>query len=417
MKAVVLGAGVVGVTTAYYLAREGARVVVVDRQAEAASETSYANAGLISVGHALTWASPRAPRILLRSLWRKDLGFRMHLRADPQLWRWGVRFLRHCTSDAALETSATKYRICRYSQRCLTALREETGIAYRRLDNGLLYFFRDERQFDEGVRAMDVIREQGHELQVVDADGCARIEPTLASIRDELAGGVYCPTDESGDCRMFTRRLAAICRRMGVEFMTSTTVERLVRVQDRIERVETRNGAIGGDSYVLALGSYSPLVARTAGLGLPIYPVKGYSLTLPITNPDAAPRVGGIDEARLVAFGPMGDHLRLTATAEFAGYDTDCRTPEFDRMTRLAAQLFPNGVDITKPEHWACLRPMTPDGPPILGRGPIGNLFLNTGHGSMGWTMACGSSRAVADVMVGREPAVDLAGMTLARFG
>ena len=416
MHIVVLGAGVVGVTTAYYLAREGCEVTLVDRCDEVAAETSRANAGLIAVGHALAWGSPRAPRMLLKSLWRPHAGFRMRLRADAALMRWGLRFLGQCSTAAARRNSTTKYRIARYSQQCLARLRDETGIAYDRIDGGLLYYYRDPRHFDEGVTSLELFREFGHDLRIVDAARCKAIEPALANLGDELAGGVFCPTDEGGDCRVFTEQLAKLCTDLGVTLRLGTTVSGLVRDARRIAAVETTDGAITADRFVLALGSYSPLVARRVGLRLPVYPVKGYSLTLPITDDAAAPLVGGVDEGRFTAFGRMGDGLRMTATADFAGYDTTHAPRDFDHMMALARQLFPHGLDMERPEYWACLRPMTPDGPPILGATPVENLFLNTGQGHMGWTTACGSSRIVADLMLGRAPEIELDGLTYARF-
>ena len=416
MRVVVLGAGVVGVTTAYYLAKAGCDVTLVDRCADVAAETSRANAGLISVGHALAWGSPRAPRMLLKSIWRPHAGFRMRLRPDPALIRWGLRFLRECNVTAARRNSTVKYRIARYSQACLTALREEAAIDDHRIDGGLLYYYRDPAHFAQGTASLELFRELGHDLEVVDAARCRTIEPALANLGDALAGGVFCATDEGGDCRVFTQRLAERCAALGVSLRLDTTVTRLHRDAAGITTVETTDGPITADRYVLALGSYSPLLARRVGLKLPIYPVKGYSLTLPITDAAAAPRVGGVDEGRFVAFARMAGGLRMTATADFAGYDTAHAPADFDHMMALARQLFPGGVDFDRPGYWACLRPMTPDGPPVLGPTPIANLFLNTGQGHMGWTMACGSSRVVADLMLGRQPEIDLAGLTYARF-
>ncbi len=416
MHAVVLGAGVMGVTTAYYLAREGWDVTVVDRQPQVAAETSRANAGMISTGHALPWASPRAPQTLLRSLWRKDVGFRLRPHALPFLIGWGLRFLRECTPDAVRRNAERKHRISEYSQRCLADIRDATGLSYNAATTGLLYYFRDPAHFELGKSSLEPLGELGHAFETVDTDGCIVFEPALVNIRDQVAGGVISRSDEVGDCRLFTERLTDACQEMGVRFTLDTVVTGLRRENGRILAAETGNGGIDGDAFVLALGSYSPALARPLGLKLPVYPVKGYSLTLPIVDPAGAPRSGCVDEGRLVAFSRLGDVLRLTAVAEFGRFDTGYQPSDFAPMLDLARQLFGEAVDTRRPDYWACLRPMTPDGPPILGTSPIPNLFLNTGQGHMGWTMACGSSRAVADVMLGRPPAIDMTGLTYDRY-
>ena len=416
MHVAVLGAGVMGVTTAYYLAKEGCEVTVVDRQDKVAAETSYGNAGMISTGHALPWASPRAPNILLKSLWRKDVGFRLRPRALPHLTDWGIRFLRECTAEGVARNAERKHRISAYSQKCLAEIREATGLAYDERSRGLLYYFREAAHLALGKSSLKVLGDIGHEFETVDPDGCIAFEPALANIRGDLAGGVISPSDETGDCRVFTERLAETCRGLGVRFELGATIKRLRRENGRLAAAETAGGAIEADRFVLALGSHSPILARPLGLRLPVYPVKGYSLTLPIKDPAGGPRAGCVDEGRLVAFARLGDMLRLTAVAEFDRYDTAHKPADFDHMVALALQLFRDAVDTTRPQHWACLRPMTPDGPPILGASPISDLFLNTGQGHMGWTMACGSSRVVADIMLGRQPEIGLGGLTYDRF-
>ena len=416
MRVVVLGAGVMGVTTAYYLAREGCDVTVVDRQPAVAAETSRANAGMISTGHALPWASPRAPRILLKSLWSKDVGFRLRPRAVPYLVGWGMRFLRECNPEAVLRNATRKYRISEYSQRCLAEIRGTLGLAYSEAAAGLLYYFRDAAHLELGKASLKPLGDLGHVFQMVDTEGCVAFEPALANIRDELAGGVISPSDETGDCQVFSERLTETCREMGVAFELGTSIKSLRRENGRIRAAETDKGGIEGDAFVLALGSFSPLLGRPLGLKLPIYPVKGYSLTLPIVDPAGAPRAGCVDEGRLVAFSGLGDVLRLTAVAEFDRFDTSYQPSDFGHMLALARKLFGDAVDLGRPEYWACLRPMTPDGPPILGVSPVPNLYLNTGQGHMGWTMACGSSRVVSDIIMGHEPAIDLDGLTYDRY-
>ncbi len=414
MKVVVMGGGVIGVTTAYYLAREGHAVTVVDRRKAVAREASFANAGLIAPGHVHAWASPRAPMILLKSLVREDTALRLRLRADPRLWSWGLRFLANCTTARNRRNTLRKLSLCLYSREQLIALRQETGIEYDAIAKGALYLYRDPAHFAGGVANTKLLNENGLALEALDAEGCVRIEPHLGAARSHLVGGIYSRIDESGDARVFAEALAGLCGKLDVEFRMAETIRRIEADGRSVHGILTDRGTVAGDSYVLALGSDSPILARGVGLRLPIYPVKGYSLTVP-AGP-GAPTVGGVDEGYLVGFARMGERLRLTGTADFAGYDTDHQPAHFATILRCARDLFPTGGDYDKPSYWACLRPMTPDGPPILGACRLRNLYLNTGHGHMGWTMACGSSRIVADLIQGREPALDLEGLTLDRY-
>jgi D-amino-acid dehydrogenase len=409
-----MGGGVIGVTTAYYLARDGHEVTVLDRQPQVASETSFANAGLIAPGHAYTWASPRAPKILFKSLFSGKQAFRLRPRADPQMWAWMLLFLRNCTTERARLNTIRKLRLCVYSQEALHEVVEATGVAYDRSTGGALYLYRTPASFDRGVASSSILRHNGLRLEVVDRDRVAALEPALAPVKDRLAGAIYAPTDESGDARMFTHALAAFCRnKMDVRFGLETTIRGVDVQGETIVRLLTDKGEIRADTYVLALGCDSPILARQLGLRLPIYPVKGYSVTVPIGREDAAPHLGGVDEEHLVAFARMGARLRLTATAEFSGYDRSHRPKDFRTMLRVARELFPEGGDYTRPLYWAGLRPMTPEGTPILGQTRYRNLLLNTGHGHMGWTMACGSARITADLLAGRQPDISLEGMTL----
>jgi D-amino-acid dehydrogenase len=413
---VVLGAGVMGVTTAYYLAKAGRAVTVLDRQPEAAAETSFANAGLIAPGHSNAWASPRAPMILLKSLWRDDTALRFHLRLDPAMWRWGLQFLANCTTARNRHNTLIKLGLARYSREKLIELRQAERIAYDEIVKGCIYLYRDPVHFETGQRAIGLLKAQGYPLETIDAAGCVGLDPALAPARDKIAGAIFAPQDESGDCHAFVQRLARICEGLGVQFRYGTSVRGLETKGGRVEAVVTDRERIAADQVVLALGSYAPQIARSAGIKLPIYPVKGYSLTLPIKDKAAAPTLGGVDEGQLVAFARMGDRLRLTATADFAGYDTSHKPENFTTMLKVARELFPEAAHYDQPRYWACLRPMTPDGPPILGATQLDNLFLNTGSGHMGWTMACGSSRLVTDLMLGRKPDIPLRGMTLDRY-
>ncbi len=413
MKTVILGGGIVGVTTAYYLAREGHEVVVVDRQPEVARETSFANAGLVAPGHAYTWASPRAPKILLKSLFLKGQALRLKLRFDPRMWAWGLQFLGECTAQRSRENTARKLRLCRYSQDLLQQLTADEQLKYDLIAGGALYVYRDPAAFERGIAATSVLSDGGLTLQTLTPDEVVRREPALASARSSLAGAIFCPSDESGDAHLFSRQLAQRCEALGVQFVMDRTITGWDHGADRVTAIRTDKGPIAGDKFVLALGSYSPLLASKLGYRLPVYPVKGYSVTLPIRGGDEPPTLGGVDEHHLVAWARFGNRLRFTATAEFAGYDTDHQPRDFEDMLGVARELFPRGADYNAPSYWSCLRPMTPAGAPILGATRHRNLFLNTGHGHMGWTMACGTARIVADILCDRRPQHSLEGLTL----
>lgn len=413
MKTVILGGGIVGVTTAYYLAREGHAVVVLDRQPEVARETSFANAGLVAPGHAYTWASPRAPGILLKSLFLKGQALRLKPRLDPRMWAWGLQFLGQCTAERSRQNTARKLRLCRYSQDLLQQLTRDERMEYDLTGGGALYLYRDPAAFERGMAATGVLSDGGLALHMLTPDEVVQREPALAAARSRLAGAIFCPSDESGDAHLFSRQLARRCQALGVQFVMDRTITGWEQEGDRITAVRTDQGAMAGEQFVLALGSYSPLLAAKLGYRLPVYPVKGYSVTLPIRNGDEAPTLGGVDEHHLVAWARFGNRLRFTATAEFAGYDTHHSPRDFEDMLGVARQLFPRGADYDTPSYWSCLRPMTPAGAPILGATRHRNLFLNTGHGHMGWTMACGTARIVADLVCGRPPQHSLEGLTL----
>ena len=413
MKILVLGSGVAGVTAAWRLLRDGHEVSVVDRQPAAAEEASFANAGLVAPGHSFAWASPKVPKILLTSLWRNDQAFRFRLTPDPRMWAWSLKFLRQCTAERARVNTLRKHALCLYSQRLFHDLVKETGVEYDGRTGGLLYMYRTAETMARGIANMRILADDGQEQEIVDPDRIAEIDPALSAARDKIAGGVYCPTDESGDARMFSVNLARMCQAKGAEFHFDTPVEAIVADGDRIERVVTGQGDMRADMYVLSLGCHSPHAVRSIGVNLPIYPVKGYSVTLPVGPEKIAPDIGGVDEDNLVAYCRMGDRMRITATAEFAGYSTSHRPSDFVKMLSSAKDLFPNGGDYDRLEYWAGLRPMTPEGTPILGFGRHRNLCYNTGHGHMGWTMACGAAAIVADLIGDRTPELPLDGMTL----
>jgi D-amino-acid dehydrogenase len=413
MKTLVLGGGVVGVTTAYFLARAGHEVTVVEENDALGLEATAGNAGIIAPGHSFAWASPAAPRMLLRSLRGEETAIRVRLSADPQLYAWGLRFLRECAAARARRNTLVKLRLCQYSQRVMNELVREEGIDYQAVARGALYLYRDPSLLEAGIRKMALLAEHGQKQEILDAAAVARLEPAFEPVKDRIAGAIRDLGDSSGDSRVFTEALAHVARdKHGLTVRLGTRVTGLQATGDRIEGVVTSAGVLRADRYVLALGVGAPAVARTAGIRLPIYPAKGYSSTFPLRAGGLAPMISGVDEQWLVGWSRLGDRLRLTSTAEFAGYDWGWAPRDFNNILRLARDLFPEAADYDRGEYRACLRPMTPDGPPILGLGRHRNLYFNAGHGHMGWTMACGTARIVADLMTNRMPDLDLDGLT-----
>ncbi len=398
-----MGGGVVGVTTAYQLLKDGHDVVLLERQDTVARETSWGNAGMIAPGHSFVWSSPRAPWILLKSLFRKDQALRFRFSADPRLYTWSLKFLTECTEAKARRNTLRKHQIAMYSQRVLHEVIAEEPLDYDRNVRGVLYFYRDAAALEAGVAHMQILAEDGQEIRVLDRAQVKELEPALEG---DIAGAIYCPTDETGDSHKFTRALAERCIALGGEFHTGTSIAAIDTAGDTISAVRTSYKAFAADAYVMALGSYSPIMARRIGIDLPIYPIKGYSLTIPVGNHRASPTIGTIDETNLVAISRFGDRVRVTATAEFAGYDTSHRPRDFAFMRSVVQQLYPDGADYHRAEMWAGLRPMTPDNLPVLGRKKHRNLWFNTGHGHIGWTMSHGTARITADLIAGRTPAV-----------
>ena len=416
MKTLVLGGGVVGVTTAYFLAKAGHEVTLVEEKDALGLEATGGNAGIIAPGHSFAWASPRAPRMLWQSLRGAETAIRVRLTADPRLYAWGLRFLRECTSARARRNTLIKLRLCQYSQRVMDELVRAEGIEYQAIYKGALYMHRDPAEFETGIKKMALLAEHGQKQEILDANALARLEPAFEPIKSKIAGAIRDLGDSSGDSRLFSEALARVARdKHGLTIKLGTRVGALRADGDRIGGVVTSGGLLTADSYVLALGVGAPIVARTAGVSLPIYPAKGYSSTFPLKPGGLAPTISGVDEQWLVGWSRLGNRLRLTSTAEFAGYDWGWTPRDFNNILRLARDLFPEAADYERGEYRACLRPMTPDGPPILGLARHRNLFLNCGHGHMGWTMACGTARIVTDLMTGRMPDLDLEGLTVRR--
>jgi D-amino-acid dehydrogenase len=414
MKVMVLGAGLLGVTSAYFLRQLGHDVTVVDRQASPAAETSFANGGQISVSHAEPWANPSAPLKVLRWLGQEDAPLLFRVRADMRQWLWGLAFLRECTPARTRRNIEQIVRLGTYSRDTLQQLRIDRGIRYDERTQGILHFYTSQKEFDGAEAPAAQMRALGCERHVISADEAVRIEPALAHIRSQLAGATYTAADESGDANQFARELVARCREDGVQFLMSHTVTALRTGADGLDHVEATDSdgrfqRLRADAYVLAMGSLSPLYAAPLGIRLPIYPAKGYSVTMPVKDASKAHQVSLTDDEYKLVFSRLGDRLRIAGTAELNGYDRDLNRTRCEAIVRRVEQLFPGAGDSEQAQFWTGLRPATPSNVPIIGRSKMRNLFLNTGHGTLGWTHACGSGKSVARIVSGLAPEIDFA--------
>lgn len=425
MHVIVLGSGVIGTTTAWYLAQRGARVTVIDRQPGAALETSYANAGQVSPGYSTPWAAPGIPLKALKWLFQRHAP--LAIRADGSLYqlRWMVQMLANCSSARYAVNKERMMRLSEYSRDCLRALRTDTGIRYDERSRGTLQLFRTQAQFDAAARDISVLEECGVPYELLDSDQLARAEPALARSGGKLVGGLRLPNDETGDCHLFTTRLADMACAAGVEFRYGIDVRELltggggiigVRV-DVPGKEGTRSEVLAADRYVLAFGSYSRQMAAGLGLDLPVYPVKGYSLTVPLVDADAAPVSTVLDETYKVAVTRFDDRIRVGGMAELGGFDLRLNPRRRETLELVVNDLFPGSGDLARAEFWTGLRPMTPDSTPIVGATPYPELYINTGHGTLGWTMSCGAGALMADIVTGCQPAIRHQDLGLRRYG
>lgn len=411
MRVIVLGAGLAGVTSAWYLAEAGHEVTVVERQQGAGLETSFANGGQISVSHPEPWANPGAPAQILRWLGREDAPLLFRWRADFRQWTWSLRFLSQCLPGPTRRNTVAIAALALYSRAALRALRDATDIQYDCLERGIAHLFFDERSFFRSREKARELHHHGIAVEALDRAACIELEPALADCTDTLAGGLYAPDDESGDAYEFVRALAALCARHGVVFCYVNVIARIDAAAGRVLAVQVRGAdgearALRADAYVVATGSYAPQLVRPLGERLPIYPVKGYSVTIPLTPDAIAPSISITDESHRIVCSRLGDRLRIAGTAELAGYDTSLTPARCEAIVRRARELFPRLGESRPGDYWAGLRPATPGNVPIVGRGRLNNLFYNTGHGTLGWTLACGSARALTDIIGGRRPEV-----------
>ena len=416
MKVLILGSGVIGVTSAYYLARAGHEVTVVDRQPEPALETSFANAGEVSPGYSSPWAGPGVPVKAIKWLLMKHGPLVIRPKLDPVMWVWLSKMLRNCTSARYAVNKSRMIPIAEYSRDCLRDLRRDIGIQYDERSQGTLQLFRHQAQLDGTGEDIAVLKQYGVPFEVLSREGCIGVEPALAAVKEKFAGGLRLPQDETGDCHMFTQALAKHAEALGVRFMFNTGIDRIVTDGARVSGVVTSAGTLQADAYVLALGSWSSRLVAPLGISLPVYPVKGYSITVPIKDASGAPESTVMDESYKVAITRLGNRIRVGGTAEISGYSSQLYDARRATLDHSLTDLFPRGGDLSKATFWSGLRPMTPDGPPVIGPTQYGNLHLNTGHGTLGWTMSCGSGRVLADMLSGKKPEVDVSALTVDRY-
>ena len=417
MKVVILGAGVIGTASAYYLAKAGHDVTVIERQPASGLETSFANAGEVSPGYSAPWAGPGIPMKAIKWLLMRHSPLAIHPSFDPQMWRWVTQMLMNCTSKRYEINKGRMLRMAEYSRDVLQQLRSDTGIRYDERTQGTLQLFRNQQQLDASEADIAILKRYDVPYESLDKAACIKVEPALAQVQQKFIGALRLPGDETGDCFKFTQNLAKLAEGLGVKFKYGVSIERLVTEGDTMTAVMTSEGLITAECFVLALGSYSPILLRDLGVKIPVYPIKGYSITIPITDAASSPESTIMDETYKVAITRLGDRIRVGGTAEIAGYNLDLRAARRATLVHSVTDLFPNGGDVSRAEFWTGLRPMTPDGTPIVGPTPFRNLFLNTGHGTLGWTMACGSGQFIADVVSGKRPQISTEGLFMDRYG
>ena len=417
MKVLVLGSGVIGTTVAYYLAKAGHQVTVLERQSGPALETSFANAGEVSPGYSSPWAGPGVPLKAIQWMLMHHSPLVIKPMLDPAMWRWGLSMLRNCTQARYQVNKSRMVRVAEYSRDCMKQLRADTGIPYDERSQGTLQLFRTQKQLDGVGKDIEILKSFDVPFQLLDRAGYLQYEPALALVKEKFVGALRLPGDETGDCFKFTQNLAKMAQALGVEFRFDTTIKGIERSGQKISGIRTDAGTLTADHYVLALGSYSPQLLKPLGIDIPVYPVKGYSITAPITDAAMAPESTIMDETHKVAVTRLGDRIRVGGTAQLSGYDLSLDAERRKTLDFVLGDLFPQGGDIARSEFWAGLRPMTPDGTPIIGKTRYPNLHLSTGHGTLGWTMAAGTGRIIADLISGKTPEIAVDDLSVARYG
>lgn len=411
MKVVVLGAGVMGVTTAYFLAKNGHEVTVIDRGDGCARECSFANGGQLSYSHAEPWANPTVIQNLIKWVGKEDAPLVLRLQSDYNFWKWGIKFLLASTQKKSHDTTRKILRLSLYSQKVLHALHQDHPVSFNYTKRGILHIFRNQQSLDREIKQAQFQKEFGCDSNILNREECMTLEPALRQGNQPLVGGVFFPGDEGGDAHIFTDKLAKICEtELGVKFLYNTEITTIVAENDKVTAVHTNKGTYTADSYVMALGASSPLYSKKIGISLPIYPMKGYSISIPVVDEEVCPNVGITDQTYKVVYTRLGDVIRVAGTAEFAGYNYDVSKRRIALILEATKHLFPSLVtekNSSSVTEWACLRPSTPTGIPLIGKTYYSNLFLNTGHGTLGWTLACGSARIIADIIEGKKPEID----------
>ena len=415
MRVIVLGSGVIGVASAYYLAQQGATVTVLDRQSGPAEETSFGNAGQISPGYSTPWAAPGIPFKAVKWMFQHHAPLAINI--DGSMWQlnWMAQMLKNCNPNSYAINKERMTRVAEYSRDCLRELRKETGISYEHRSKGTLQVFRNEAQLDAVQRDIQVLKECGVDYELLLKDELAKVEPALEHAKDKLVGGLHLPNDETGDCYMFTNALADLAKGLGVDFKFNQNVEKLVVEGDEIKGVVVDGQVLTADRYVLAFGSYSRDFLKPLNLNLPVYPVKGYSLTIPIVDPAFAPQSTVLDETYKIAITRFDQRIRVGGMAELSGFNHGLNKDRRGTLEMVTQDLFPGG-DLAQASFWTGLRPMTPDSTPIIGATRFKNLFLNTGHGTLGWTMACGSGKLMSDLVLNKTPEISTEGLSLQRY-
>ena len=415
MRVIVLGSGVIGVASAYYLAQQGATVTVLDRQSGPAEETSFGNAGQISPGYSTPWAAPGIPFKAVKWMFQHHAPLAINI--DGSMWQlnWMAQMLKNCNPNSYAINKERMTRVAEYSRDCLRELRKETGISYEHRSKGTLQVFRNEAQLDAVQRDIQVLKECGVDYELLLKDELAKVEPALEHAKDKLVGGLHLPNDETGDCYMFTNALADLAKGLGVDFKFNQNVEKLVVEGDEIKGVVVDGKVLTADRYVLAFGSYSRDFLKPLNFNLPVYPVKGYSLTIPIVDPAFAPQSTVLDETYKIAITRFDQRIRVGGMAELSGFNHGLNTDRRATLEMVTQDLFPGG-DLAQASFWTGLRPMTPDSTPIIGATGYKNLFLNTGHGTLGWTMACGSGKLISDLVMNHKPDISTDGLSILRY-
>lgn len=415
MRVVILGSGVVGVASAWYLAKAGHEVTVIDRQPGPALETSAANAGQISPGYAAPWAAPGVPLKAIKWMFQRHAPLAVRLDGSSFQLRWMWQMLKNCDTAHYMTNKGRMVRLAEYSRDCIKTLRQETGIQYEGRQGGTLQLFRTQQQFESAAKDIAVLEDAGVPYKLLEASQLAMVEPALAQVAHKLTGGLQLPNDETGDCQLFTQQLAKLAQQAGVNFLFNRSVERLLAEGDKIIGVQCDGETITADSYVVAFAAYSTSLLRDL-VPIPVYPLKGYSLTIPIADEASAPFSTVLDETYKIAITRFDQRIRVGGMAEIVGFNTQLEQKRRETLEMVVRDLYPNGGRVEEATFWTGLRPMTPDGTPIVGRTPLKNLYLNTGHGTLGWTMACGSGQLLADLISGTTPAIASDDLAVARY-